>query len=77
MLCADLLAGGHPTSPTVSLLLFAASAHSFNPLGADMDSGNTTTTYAPDEVSPIADMQKLDLGALLLGCVIQAMYVVA
>ncbi|EIW59833.1 uncharacterized protein TRAVEDRAFT_71760 [Trametes versicolor FP-101664 SS1] len=39
-----------------------------------MDSGNTTTTYAPDEVSPIADMQKLDLGALLLGCVIQAIF---
>lgn len=42
-----------------------------------MDSANTTTTYAPNEASPIADMQKLDLGALLLGCVIQAMYVVA
>lgn len=74
---ADEPAGGHQPHPLSFCFYSPPPCTPSTPLRADMDSGNTTTIFAPSEASPNANTQKLDLGAVLLGCVIQAMYVVA
>lgn len=64
-----------PTDPLLSLYLCSPTPPPPTPSTlrhADMDSENTTTTAT----TSTANVQKLDLGALLLGCVIQAMYVI-